>query len=108
VTVLRTIVAPLVAAFALFAGVTWYAWRHPLSPSTASAAGLGAPGLVRYVLVMAAGGFVAFLAIVLVFHVWLAGQEAAFWDALAGGGFLSVCAAVGFLALSAVERRLRR
>jgi hypothetical protein len=106
--VLRTVVAPLVAASALFAGLTWHAWRHPPSPSTASGAELSALGLVRHVLATAAGGFVAFLAIVLVFHVWLAGQREAFREGLAGGGFLAVCAVVGFLALSAVERRLRR
>ncbi len=105
---LRTVVVPLVATGALFAGLAWSAWRHPPSPNTASAADLGALRLVRHVLVTAAGGFVAFLAIVLVFHVWLAGQRAAFREGLAGGGFLAVCAVVGFLALSAVERRLRR
>jgi hypothetical protein len=102
---LRTVVVPLVATSALFAGLTWYAWRHPPTPCSAD---LGALRLVRHVLVTVAGGFVAFLAIVLVFHVWLAGQWAAFRDGLAGGGFLAVCAVVGFLALSAVERRLRR
>jgi hypothetical protein len=106
--VLRTVVAPLVATSALFAGLTWYAWRHASSPGTASAAGLSALGLVRHVLVTAAGGFVAFLVIVLVFQVWLAGQRAAFREGLAGGGFLALCAVVGFLALSAVERWLRR
>jgi hypothetical protein len=106
--VLRTVVAPLVAASALFAGLTWYAWRHPPSLGAALVADLGALRLLRHVLVTAAGGFVAFLAIVVVFHVWLAGQRAAFRDGLIGGGFLAVCAVVGFLALSAVERRLRR
>jgi hypothetical protein len=106
--VLRTVVAPLVAAYLAFAGLAWYAWRHPSSSSTASAAEVEAPGLVRHVLVTATGGFLAFLAIVLVFHVWLAGQRAAFREALLGGGFLVVCAVVGFFALSAVERRLHR
>jgi uncharacterized membrane protein len=108
VTVLRTVVAPLVAAYALFAWLAWCAWRHPRTPSTVSAADVSTRRLVRHVLVTAAGGFGAFLAIVLVFHVWLAGQRAAFRDAITGGGFLAVSAAVLFLAISAVERRLRR
>jgi hypothetical protein len=106
--VLRTVIAPLVAAYALFAGLAWYAWRHPMSPGTISAVDVATRRLVRHVLVTAAGGFAAFLAIVLVFHVWLAGQGAAFRDALTGGGFLAVSAAVVFLVISAVERRPHR
>jgi hypothetical protein len=105
--VLRTVVAPLVAAYGLLAAVTFSAWRRPRPPS-APATDAGVAGLVRHVLVTTGGGFLAFLGLVAVFHVWLAGQPAAFSDALVGGGFLAMCAAVAFILLSTVERRLRR
>jgi hypothetical protein len=105
---LRTVVAPLVAAYGMLTALVWHAWRHPRAPSAPPAANVEVLRLVRYVLVTTAGGFMAFLALVAVFHVWLAGQPAAFRDALAGGGFLATCAAIAFVVLSTVERRLRR
>lgn len=49
------------------------------------------------------GGYGCFLAIVVVFHIWVVGQRGALHSALRGGGFLAaICAAV-FVLGSAVE-----
>jgi hypothetical protein len=51
---------------------------------------------------------VAFLVIVLVFHVWLAGERDAFASAVWGGAFLTSIAAVAALGSSLIGRRRRR
>jgi hypothetical protein len=48
---------------------------------------------------------VAFLVIVLVFHVWFAGERDAFASAVRGGAFLSGIAAVAALGSSLIGRR---
>lgn len=103
--VLRDVVIPLLSAYALFAGVVAYAWRHPSTPQRERAAGswLGSVGTT------ALGGYACFLVIVTVFHVWLAGQRGALLSAVTGGGFLTLGAALPvFLLLSWVERRWSR
>ena len=52
------------------------------------------------------GGYTVFLAIVVVFHVWLAGDRGAFVEALWGGAFLS-SVAVGTSFVAGVMRRRR-
>jgi hypothetical protein len=105
--VLRTVVAPLVATYGMLVALIFYASRHP-RPPRAPARDVDLPRLVRHVIATTAGGFVIFLGIVAVFHVWLAGQPTAFGDALVGGGFLAASAAIAFVLFSTVERRLRR
>jgi len=46
-------------------------------------------GLIRHVATTVGGGYLVFLAIVLVFHVWIAGQKTALGSAIAGGAFLA-------------------
>ena len=56
---------------------------------------------------MTVGGYVAFLVIVLIFHVWLAAESEAFASAVWGGAFLSGILVVVALASSLTERRLK-
>ena len=53
------------------------------------------------------GGYVAFLAIVLIFHVWLAREPGAFASAVWGGAFLSGIAVVMAGGSALIERRRR-
>jgi len=50
------------------------------------------------------GGYIAFLVIVLIFHVWLAGDTDAFASALWGGAFLSGITVVVALVSSLIGR----
>jgi cytochrome bd-type quinol oxidase subunit 1 len=54
------------------------------------------------------GGYVAFLAVVLIFHVWLAKEPDAFVSALWGGAFLSGIAVSVAWCSSLLGRRSRR
>jgi hypothetical protein len=104
--ILRTVVVPLGAAYAVFIGVALFAWRR--STSERIPVPHDRPGLIRHVVATSLGGYVAFLAIVLVFHVWIAGQRDALRGAVAGGGFLVAVAAAVFVVISwAVGRRAR-
>lgn len=90
---LRAIVPPLVAAYAVFLAMVILAWRRPAprprwrekppAPTAASTASVFAT---------ASCGYLVFLVIVLVFHVWLAGESDALVSAAWGGLFLSVAA----------------
>jgi hypothetical protein len=63
-------------------------------------------GLIRHVATTASGGYLVFLAIVLVFHVWIAGQKTALLSAVAGGAFLAFgLAAPVFLLLGWLQFR---
>jgi hypothetical protein len=53
---------------------------------------------------MTVGGYVVFLVIVLIFHVWLAAESEAFASAVWGGAFLSGILVVVALASSLTER----
>ena len=107
--VLRRIVVPLLATYAVFLGVFWYAIRHPAPRATGANRRDRAPWreLLRYVAFTTAGCYVCFLAIVLVFHVWIAGQRGALASALRGGAFLCAVAMPVF-ALSVVAGRRAR
>src|SRR5512132_992556 len=99
--ILREILPPLLFAYAVFVSVVIAAWRRPR--------GLEPPvPRTRDLVVTIAGGFLVFLAIVAVFHVWLLGDSGALRSALAGGGTLLAIALVAFAILSWVERRLTR
>jgi hypothetical protein len=45
--------------------------------------------LIRHVATTVGGGYLVFLAIVVIFHVWIAGQKTALGSAIAGGAFLA-------------------
>ena len=102
--VLRTVVVPVLSAYALLAWVVVYASRHPEAggPRTAF---IGWRPRLRLIAVTVAGGYVCFLAIVLVFHTWVVGQRSALGSALRGGTFLAAICALAFILGSVVESR---
>ena len=80
----RDVVVPVVSAYALLAGVVVYAVRHPeTDPEPQHETGeirshlLGWGPRLRLIVVTVAGGYLCFLAIVVVFHVWVVGQRGA-------------------------------
>ncbi len=82
----RVIVPPLVTAYAIFVVMVVRAWSGPKErvrrePTT------------RNVVISIVGGYLVFLAVVLVFHVALAGQRAAFRSAAWSGVVLLLGAA---------------
>lgn len=88
--VIERVIVPLASAYALFVGIALYAWRHPAPrPQRHDALASGSSPTVRYVVDTAVGGYLSFLAIVLVFHVAIAGQRGAFRSAVLGGAFLA-------------------
>jgi hypothetical protein len=86
--VLRAVLPPLITAYAIFAAMVVLAWRRPVARPIARGEGSTRPRLGRVVRTTV-GGYVAFLAVVLIFHVWLAKEPDAFVNALWGGAFLS-------------------
>jgi hypothetical protein len=100
----RRIVPPLVTTFAVFLLLVRYHVRHadqaepaPSHPSMAA--------FVRYLAATAAAGYGMFLAIVLVFHVWLARDHAALGSALAGGAALLAIVLPAFVLAEWFARR---
>ncbi len=102
---LRLLVAPA-AAFLLCAGMAVAAARRP--PPRPRAAPPALRDLAPYLLRLAGGGYLALLAIVAVFHVLVMGDRSALAEATLWGLALAGVAVPAFLALSALERRLRR
>jgi hypothetical protein len=102
--VLRDVVVPVGSAYVLMAAVVLYAARHPGAGGPPPAEPGWAPRL-RLVGLTVGGGYVAFLGIVLVFHVWVVGQRGAMASALRGGTFLAVVCALVFVAASLWEAR---
>jgi hypothetical protein len=101
----RDVVVPVLSAYLVLAGVVLYAARHP-------AAGRARKQVVwadrlKLIAVTVGGGYVAFLAIVLVFHVWVVGEKGALRSAERTGLFLAATSAVAFLLLSVLEARRR-
>ncbi|HXF37479.1 MAG TPA: DUF6256 family protein [Actinomycetota bacterium] len=95
---------PLAAAYALFLSmVLRWIRRPPARPGPPP----GPPPLGP-LLRLAASGYAAFLAIVAVFHVWLAGDRRALPQAIGEGAVLLGMAVTAFVALSWIEARLRR
>jgi hypothetical protein len=78
----------LITAYALFAAMVVLAWRRPVARRIARGEESIRVRLGRVVRTTV-GGYVAFLAVVLIFHVWLAKEADAFVNALWGGAFLS-------------------
>jgi hypothetical protein len=88
-TVLRAVLPPLIAAYILFVAMVILVTRQREAHSS----------LRRYetrgirksrpsILGTTLGGYATFLAIVLIFHVWLAGERYALSSAASGGAFL--------------------
>jgi len=100
----RRIVPPLVTTFVVFLLLVRYHVRHaeqaelPRTP-------VPWPAFVRYLAATVAGGYGMFLAIVLVFHVWLARDHAAFRSALAGGAALLAIVLPAFVLAEWLARR---
>jgi Family of unknown function (DUF6256) len=97
------VVVPLLATYVLFSAMVGYAVRHPV-PRPPRASRRPPPFRLASTI---AGGYLAFLLIVLIFHVWIVGQRAALGSAVAGGAFLSLTALITFLIVSWIEDRWR-
>lgn len=97
---LRAVLPPLITSYAIFVAMVVLALRRPVPRPH----GFGRRPIGR-VFRTIAGGYVAFLAIVLVFHVCLARDLGAFASAVWGGAFLSSVLAVLAWVLSMTERR---
>jgi len=104
--VARTVVVPILSAYALLAWVVVYASRHPEAGRPRRSIEGWRPRL-RLIAVTLAGGYGCFLAIVMVFHVWIVGQHGALGSALRGGGFLAATCAATFLLGSVAGSRRR-
>ena len=83
----RRIVPPLVTTFVVFLLLVRYHVRHAV-PAEPAPSGFPWRAFVRYLVSTAAAGYGMFLAIVLVFHVWLARDHAAMRSAVDGGAAL--------------------
>jgi hypothetical protein len=107
--VLRAIVPPLVAGYVVFVMMVILAWRRPGPPRPRwrEKPHEPVPESKGSFLSTAICGYVVFLAIVLVFHVWLAGESDALVSAVWGGLFLSVTA-LGASAFTTLIVRLLR
>jgi hypothetical protein len=100
--VFRAVVVPVLSAYALLACVVVYASRHPEAGRPRTSIEGWRPRL-RLIAVTVAGGYGCFLAIVVVFHVWVVGQHGALGSALRGGTFLAATCAATFVLGSVVE-----
>ena len=83
----RRIVPPLVTTFVVFLLLVRYHVGHA-QPTEPPLSRLPWPVFIRYLAATAAAGYGMFLAIVLVFHLWLARDHAALRSAVAGGAAL--------------------
>lgn len=104
---LRQVLPPLVTAYVIFVAMIVLVRRRPVPRPHGRSDRTVRAGAGRFVRT-ALGGYVAFLVIVLVFHVWLAGERDAFASAVWGGAFLTSIAAVAALGSSLIGRRRRR
>ena len=104
---LHAVLPPLITAYVLFVAMVFLAWRRPVARPIARGEGSTRVRLGRVVRTTV-GGYVAFLAVVLIFHVWLAKEPDAFVNALWGGAFLSGIALSVACCSSLLGRRSRR
>jgi len=81
--------------------------RFCTGPGQVSGRGRSPPGLVRSVATTVAGGYLVFLLVVLIFHVWVAGEQGALLSAVRGGAPLTAVAVAAFVLLSWLESRAR-
>lgn len=92
--ILRRVVIPLVAAYALFVFMALSTLRAPPMERARVEPVGGWRGALRGLAVTVAGGYLCFLLVVLVFHVLIGGQRGAFVSAAVGGGFLAFVVAM--------------
>lgn len=104
---LRQVLPPLVTAYAIFVAMVMLARRRPV-PRPHRRDNRSARVRVSRVVWTTVGGYVAFLVIVLIFHVWIAGERDALASALWGGAFLSGITVVAALGSSLIGRRSRQ
>ena len=100
---LRVVLPPLFTAYAIFVAMAVVAWRRPVPRPRGSEDALAAS--LGHVLRQIVGGYIAFLVIVLIFHVWVAGDPAAFVSAVGGGAFLCGVLVVVAVGWSWIRRR---
>ena len=100
---MRAAFSGLVAAYALFVGMVLLARRKRVPrPRDVGEERLDRREVIETTL----GGYMVFLAIVVVFHVWLAGQLDALVEAVWGGAFLlSVAVGAAFVSGAMPRRR---
>ncbi|HLA92970.1 MAG TPA: DUF6256 family protein [Actinomycetota bacterium] len=103
---IRTAAIVIASSYALFVCMVVVTVRRPV-PRPSGRGGPSPPGLVRRVAVTVAGGYLVFLLVVLVFHVWVAGERGALLSAVRGGVPLTGVAVAAFALLSWVECRAR-
>lgn len=104
---LRQVLPPLVTAYAIFVAMVVLARRRPVSRPHGRSDESARERMSR-VTCTTVGGYVAFLVIVLIFHVWLAEDTDAFASAVWGGAFLSGITMVAASGSSLIGRRSRR
>jgi hypothetical protein len=107
--VLKVVLPPLTAAFAAFVVMVVVARRRPVPRPHGRDRRCGLSEHARAGVVgTVVGGYVAFLVIVLVFHVWIAGEGDVLWSAVWGGAFLCSLALAIWAGLSLIGRRVAR
>jgi Family of unknown function (DUF6256) len=100
----RRIVPPLVTTFVVFLLLVRYHVRHAESTGIPPLR-FPWPAFVRYLAATVAAGYGMFVAIVLVFHVWLARDHAAFRSAVAGGAALLAIVLPAYVLAEWIARR---
>jgi Family of unknown function (DUF6256) len=103
------IVAPIVSSFVFFLAIAGASLRRRPTRGPRAPVVTGGGPFLRRLGATALGGYAVFLAIVLVFHVLIAGQRGAMRNAIAGGALLAFGVAVPvFALLSMLESALHR
>ncbi len=87
--ILQRIVVPLVTTYALFIWMAVETLRRPVAAPAEPTSPADRGAALRSVVATVVGGYLFFLVVVLVFHVWIAGQRGALRSAAAGGAFLA-------------------
>jgi Family of unknown function (DUF6256) len=106
--VLRAVLPPLVTAYAIFVAMVVLRLRRPVPRPHGRVDGSSGADHLRHVVPTMLGGYVAFLVIVLIFHVWLAGDPDAFASAALGGAFLLLITLGVAAGSQLIGRRSRR
>jgi len=102
-------IAPAGAAFLLVAAVVVYGATHPAPrpPAPSRLTWVRLASTLRYLALLALGGYGVLLLVVLVFSVWLLGDVGALRSAAWGAPALLAIAVPVFVALAWLEGRLR-
>lgn len=107
---LRAVLPPLIAAYAIFLVLVLHARLRPAPRPRSGSVWLGPhrEGLVRHLAGTIAGGYLVFIGIVAAFHSWLAAEADALRSALVEGSFLALGVFGVFAASARSPRALRR